>query len=293
MGVRVSITAAAPSASPAMTVTRVMALNQGSRDQAAVALSHVLLPITLVPLVAPPVGGFLTDLLGWRSVFWVSAVTGILAIGLIALFAPRDGARPAVERVSPLQEWQKMLRSRQFHGYNIHHSFVIVSFNVLYSAAPLILISVMGLTASEYGIYSMAPALGALAGAWMGARYTRRYGGDNILLYGGVLAVVCYTLVVIAALVGLESPWHLVAPMVLISFSNVLVLPSSTSGALERFPQSRGLGAGLMSLIQFVFVAIIIQASAPWVVDFPLGLFAVCLGCYLVAIAGFLLGRSR
>jgi EmrB/QacA subfamily drug resistance transporter len=46
--------------------------------------------------VGPALGGFLADLLGWRSVFYINVPVGILAVTLSALFIPRD--QPAERR---------------------------------------------------------------------------------------------------------------------------------------------------------------------------------------------------
>jgi EmrB/QacA subfamily drug resistance transporter len=50
--------------------------------------------------VGPLLGGFLTENVGWRSIFWVNIPIGILAIVLAALFVP-ESKSPRVRRFDP------------------------------------------------------------------------------------------------------------------------------------------------------------------------------------------------
>jgi len=72
-----------------------MSLFPGERRGTAVAL--VGFAAVLGPLLGPPIGGLLTDVLGWRSIFWINLPLGVLAAFLVLRFleAPPKAGHPA------------------------------------------------------------------------------------------------------------------------------------------------------------------------------------------------------
>jgi multidrug resistance protein len=87
------------------------------------------------PVIGPIAGGFLTDALGWRRVFWVPAmVVGAVSLAMVALlresYAPVILHRVAVQRRS--EAGNPLFRPRLDMGFS-HADF----FNRLYGNYPL------------------------------------------------------------------------------------------------------------------------------------------------------------
>ncbi|GAK82704.1 MFS family multidrug transport protein bicyclomycin resistance protein [Vibrio ponticus] len=53
------------------------------REDFARAMSFVTLVITIAPLIAPMIGGYLAIWFGWRSIFWVLAIFAAIVILLV------------------------------------------------------------------------------------------------------------------------------------------------------------------------------------------------------------------
>ena len=49
-----------------------------SREKAASALGYVTTVMVIAPMIAPPLGGILQDLFGWRSIFYLMMIVGII-----------------------------------------------------------------------------------------------------------------------------------------------------------------------------------------------------------------------
>lgn len=79
-------------------VGRLILLRSIPKSELVDALAWLTIPALLGPLVGPPVGGLITDTVGWRWIFWMNLPFGILAILLASLYMP--DAR--VENVPPL-----------------------------------------------------------------------------------------------------------------------------------------------------------------------------------------------
>ncbi|WP_421993881.1 MDR family MFS transporter [Roseococcus sp.] len=62
-------------------VGRLLLLSGIRKDEMLTAMTWLTMPAMIGPISGPPLGGLLTDLFGWRSVFWINLP--VAAIGLI------------------------------------------------------------------------------------------------------------------------------------------------------------------------------------------------------------------
>jgi MFS family permease len=72
-------------------VGRIILLRSIPKSELVDALAWLTIPALIGPLVGPPVGGFITDTIGWRWVFWMNVPFGIIAIGLATWLMPQTG----------------------------------------------------------------------------------------------------------------------------------------------------------------------------------------------------------
>jgi len=69
-------------------VGRIILLRTVPKAELVDALAWLTIPALIGPLVGPPVGGFITDTVGWRWVFWMNLPFGILAFVLATVLMP-------------------------------------------------------------------------------------------------------------------------------------------------------------------------------------------------------------
>ena len=76
-------------------VGRLILFRRVQREELLAATTWLTMPALVGPVLGPPLGGFLTDALSWRSVFWINVPVGAVGMLLCAwLIPPSDGARP-------------------------------------------------------------------------------------------------------------------------------------------------------------------------------------------------------
>ena len=79
-----------------------MSLFPGGRRAPAVGL--VGTAAVLGPLFGPPLGGLLTDVFGWRSIFWINVPLGIASVALVLRYLHPPA--PPEKRVSAPLDWR-------------------------------------------------------------------------------------------------------------------------------------------------------------------------------------------
>ncbi len=69
-------------------VARLLLLRRVRKEEMLTAMTWLTMPAMIGPVSGPPLGGFLTDAFGWRSVFYINLPIGILGLGMVAWKIP-------------------------------------------------------------------------------------------------------------------------------------------------------------------------------------------------------------
>ena len=65
-------------------VGRLLLLSGIRKDEMLTAMTWLTMPAMLGPILGPPLGGILTDLFGWRSVFWINLPVAAFGLVMVA-----------------------------------------------------------------------------------------------------------------------------------------------------------------------------------------------------------------
>ena len=69
-------------------VGRLLLLRRVRKDELLSATTWLTMPALVGPMLGPPLGGLLTDLISWRAVFWINVPVGLLGFLLVWRFIP-------------------------------------------------------------------------------------------------------------------------------------------------------------------------------------------------------------
>jgi EmrB/QacA subfamily drug resistance transporter len=75
-------------------VGRLLLLRRVRKEELLSVTTWLTMPGLLGPLLGPPVGGLLTDLISWRAVFWINVPVGMLGLLLVWRVIPALPASP-------------------------------------------------------------------------------------------------------------------------------------------------------------------------------------------------------
>ncbi|MCC6780648.1 MAG: multidrug effflux MFS transporter [Hyphomicrobiales bacterium] len=284
-------------ASTGQTISRAIIRDLYDREQAASMIGLVTSVVVLMPMAAPLIGGILDTLLGWESIFVFTALLafGVLVWAITALPETRGRSGMAGELAGFRADVAALARSRQFFGYALCAALGSGPFFSFVGGAPHVVISILGRTSAEYGLWFFAPAFGFMAGNFAVSRLTTRLGIDRLIWWGiGLTIVGC--LITIAAYQVLPG-WEMAAiflPQIIVGFGNGLLLPTSIAGAVSVRPQVAGTASGCTGFIQMSIGAAAAQLGgylATRATD-ALPLLTLLLCCGLATAAAFLLAAT-
>ena len=107
-------------------LARTMVRDLAEKDQAARAMSLMMACTSIAPMLAPLIGGQVLWFLGWRAIFWVLAIIGVVALVAAWLRLPetlRPEYRQPLVLSSILKRFGELVRHRAFMGYAFTSTF--------------------------------------------------------------------------------------------------------------------------------------------------------------------------
>ena len=260
----------------------------------AKVLSRISVISALAPMIAPPIGGVLSDAFGWRALFAMLAVVGVISCALIHFLLPETlrEARRSEKLWSMISSFGHLLRDRRFTGYALNGAFVPGAFFVYMTAAPFIYVGLLGLSATGYAMYYMTTVVGSLAGYVLASRLAGRVSIDRTLT---IASWCCFAAALVGALVAVAmpvTPWSLTVPVIALMIASAVNAPNNQAAVVAGDPRTIGAASGLAGFMQMIVGASLIEIVGLLPQDTPHPMTLSMLFSAVAGLAAILWGRS-
>jgi DHA1 family bicyclomycin/chloramphenicol resistance-like MFS transporter len=213
----------------------------------------------LNPMLAPIVGGYVHEAFGWRAIFVVLGSLG--ALFLVLMIA---GVRETNVRRDPTAlRWNQLGRNvgvllgdRSYLAYVLANALMFGGQFAFISGSSFVLIDVLGVSASTFGLCFGAVAFGIMTGTFLSGRFGGRLGLDRTILAGTALGAAAGVLLAGLAWSGILTVATVVGPMFVFAVGLGLTLPNGMAGAIGPFPAMAGLAAAVAGFLQLTLSAL-------------------------------------
>ena len=177
-------------ASTGIVIGRAIIRDLYERERAAAMIGLVTTAMVIAPMVSPLIGGILDTAFGWQAIFlFIAAFSGVVLLWAV-LVLPET--RPASVAHAPgmlLHEWRALLGSAKFHGYVLCAALGSAPFFTFLGGGPHVVVTLMGRTSAEYGLWFAVTSLGYMSGNFTASRLSQRFGIDAMITAGIALRV--------------------------------------------------------------------------------------------------------
>lgn len=231
-------------------LTRAIVRDLFDRERSASVLAYVTMAMVSAPMMAPVLGGILTDYAGWRSLFVFGGVVGLAVLAVVALELPETAPARSASAKRAGYAALDLLRSRAFCGYALQGGFSMAVFFSFLGAAPYLMVTVLGRPASEYGFFSIVVSGAFMLGNFTAGRFTARVGSDRMIVLGSVGSLAGAAILLGLVLAGVWSPLTLFLPTAIGAFSQGLSMPNAQAAVVSVNPAAAGSASGLAGFLQ-------------------------------------------
>ncbi len=238
---------------------RAMIRDVWSGDQAARAMSFVLLVMAFAPLVAPLLGGQLYVYFGWRSIFWLLSACSVLLMALVLFRLPETNSRERREGVqlfTYFTAYGQVLASGRAWAYLLCGGLSYAIMFAYITGSPAVYIGLFGVDPQHFGFFFALNVIALMLGNWLNTRYVARWGYRRLLGIGTVVSVLGVLALLFCALTGTGG----LAAIVITLF--ISLMPVGATGAnaavglLNQYPHNAGGASAMFGVAQFGFGAL-------------------------------------
>ncbi|MDR9825547.1 Bcr/CflA family multidrug efflux MFS transporter [Vibrio sp. FNV 38] len=264
------------------------------REDFARAMSFVTLVITIAPLIAPMIGGYIAIWVGWRGIFWVLAGFSLIVIALVYWQIPetlKEENRSPLRFATTLRNYFRLLSNPVAIGLMFCGAFSFSGMFAFLTAGSFVYIDIFGVELQNFGYLFGLNIVAMIIMTTINGRFVKRVGSHNMLRFALCVQVL--------AGLGLFCAWLFdfglwgIVPFVVMFIGTLSTIGSNTMGLLlSSYPTMAGTAASLAGTLRFGLGSVIgvIVASLPGDETWPMLLMmTVC----AVLSATFYIALSR
>ncbi len=244
-----------------LSLARTIARDVFGTDGLVKVIAYLLMAYSMGPLVAPPIGGFLVDGFGWRSVLIFAAVIGGI-VGLLSyftLYETRPAADASDRRRSLASGYRQLLGDARFTALVLQSGLCSGAFFTMATGASVLMKDYLHRPASEYGLYFMLFPVGYWLGNLTSSKLSGRVSVETMVLAGSILLVVTALGFSALVLAGNIVPLTIFIPGFFITFAQGIALPNTQAGAIRLAGSLAGTASGIGVFCQLFGAALFTQ----------------------------------
>lgn len=258
--------------------------------------SLLMLVVGLSPMLAPTVGGYVTDWYGWHMVFVILMFIGII-IMLAAQFGLPDSYEPdtsiSLKPKPILKNFASVLKEPQFYTYAFTGAIAFSGLFTYVAASPIIFMDIYKVDPKMYGWIFAFMSLSFILSSQLNSVLLKWYRSEQ-LIYGALLtqSVVAVVFLVLAInnMLGLyETIGMLFLFLACLGISN----PNTAGLTLAPFTNNAGSASALMGAIQLGLGALASFAVGVFVTASIYPMVVIMATSTIVALIVLLIGKRN
>ena len=220
---------------------------------AARVISRLMLVIGVAPLFAPTLGGLIAGAAGWRAVFAVLALFGVVLWIAVWRWLPETLSADRRATAGPreaVRGYRSLLGDRQFLALAVIPGLGMGALISYVLGSPFVLQEDFGLTAQQFALVFAVNGMALVIGAQVNAALLRRITPIGILRVALPLVVSVALALLAFAVTGAAGVLGILAPLWLMLFLLGFVMGNASAIALSRRGDRAGTAAAVIGATQ-------------------------------------------
>ncbi|MHA7846994.1 purine nucleoside transporter PunC [Serratia sp. D1N4] len=247
--------------------------------------------VALSPALAPLVGAWLLNHMGWRAIFAV--LLGIAVLLFVPTLLLKETARivPSADK-KPGLSFLQILKSPVFSGNVMIFAACSASFFAWLTGSPFILGN-MGYSPNDIGLSYVPQTLAFLLGGYGCRTALNRISGKTLLPWLLVAYGVSMVALYLVATLSQPTLTSLLIPFCFMALVNGASYPILVTNALMPFPDNSGKAAALQNTLQLGLCFIASMLVSAFITQPLLATVTVMVATVVLAALGYMIQRGK
>ncbi|MBO6519834.1 MAG: multidrug effflux MFS transporter [Rhodospirillales bacterium] len=211
------------------------------------------LTMGIVPGIAPIIGGFVQDYVGWQANMAITMVMGGVMFVLCLVAMPETGT-PSDTTIAPgavAMNYVSIFRDRTFRRFALTNALTLGSLYAFHAGGPELMIRQLGLSPSSFGFLAFLHSSAYMAGAASVSALSARIQKPSTVIVTSALTMCASGFAMLTvSLTGHASVATIMVFMVIFGFALGVILPLGVAGSLSPFKSSAGTATALLGALQ-------------------------------------------
>lgn len=256
----------------------------------------LMLVVSVSPMVAPTIGGYVTVALGWHTVFIILMALGLLNLIASWLWLP-DSYQPdtslSLKPIPIIKNFLSVVKEPQFYTYAFTGAFAFSGLFAYISGSPLVFIDIFKVSEEGYGWIFALLSVGLIGSSQVNTLMLRKYKSEQLIL----AALSSQLVIVLFFLFGSISHWFGLVETIILLFLFLCCLgftnPNTSALSLAPFSRNAGSASALMGAVQMGLGALASFGVSMFDVKSAIPMVAIMTGTTIVALLILLAGRRN
>lgn len=224
--------------------------------ESAQAYSLLMLVMGLAPILAPLAGSALLPWVGWRGIFMVLVITGLLCLVLVHYFFTETLPVEARRRLSITQmmmTYWDLLKDHRFRTPALAGGMLLAVMYCYINATSALFIDHFRVSPQQFSLIFGGNAAGLIFFSQLNGRLVSRVGLIPLLTLGASMQMVGAILLICLIWTGQASLMSVMAALFLMVSAIGFTAPNATALALAAQGHRAGMASALLGSLQFAF----------------------------------------
>lgn len=224
-----------------------------SAENAAKVFSRLMLILSVSPMFAPTVGGWIGAAWGWQAIFYALIIVVFFFLLLMIFFLP-EGHKPdptvSLKVTSIFKTFKEIIKNKHFFRYAVSGAFSFAGLFTYLAGAPAIFFDVYQISESSFGIIFAGLSVGMVGGGQINIFLMKKFKAERI--YQTAITAQAIMAFIFAICAGLNwfNLYTLIAALFVYISCVGLTYPNAAALSLSHFRKNAGSASALLGTIQ-------------------------------------------
>lgn len=232
--------------------------------------SMLMLVVGLSPMLAPTIGGYVTNSFGWHAVFLILMFLGVFVLIAAHIGLPNSYEADKSISLKPkpiLNNFLKVLKEPQFYTYAFTGAVAFSGLFTYVAASPILFMNIYKVDAKTYGWIFAFMSVSFIGASQLNSLLLRKFSSEQ-MIFGALITQLLITITfLIAAINHLLDLYGTITMLFLFLGCLGITNPNTAGLTLAPFRANAGSASALMGAIQLGFGSLASFAVSHFVKD--------------------------
>ncbi|WP_341811487.1 multidrug effflux MFS transporter [Wolbachia endosymbiont (group A) of Oxytorus armatus] len=219
--------------------------------------------LTVVMAIAPVLGSFINEIVGWRGNYATVAILCLISWVLLLLALPETKKdRDIFSLKKTIKDYRKLLSNPRFVTLSLMSSLFSAAYMSFITCGPFLYMKTFGLSSTIYALHQ-----GAIVGCFslislFAGKILQKLGAIKCVISGTSVGAIGSLLLVIFSIIVPHSFYLVTLSMIIFSIGCAIFQPVIFNASINVFPEIKGTASSAVSFIRAFIMAIFIGLTS-------------------------------